>query len=284
MSSTLIRAADLRDQLDDPRLRILDCRYQLGRSIWGREQYQQRHLPGAYYADLEQDLSDMGADASMGRHPLPEPATFARFCARLGLGVAHQIVCYDQEEGVWAARAWWLLRAVGFSRVAVLDGGFRRWVLEGGGTTTELPDLRSEEAVARDWRQMPWVDTSTLRRGLADHEQLLLDARTPERYRGEVEPLDPVAGHIPGAINRPWAENLREGLFKPAELLRHEFDELLDGRSASALVHSCGSGVTACHNLLAMEYAGLSGSQLYPPSYSGWVSDPDRAAAVERGG
>lgn len=279
MSSTLIRAADLRARLDAPGLRILDCRFQLGRSSWGREQYQQRHLPGAYYADLEQDLSDLSADASLGRHPLPEPHTFARFCARLGLGVAHQIVCYDQEEGIWAARAWWLLRAMGLNRVAVLDGGFRRWVLEGGETTAQVPDLYSEEAVPPRWRQMPWVDTPALERGLADGELMVLDARSAERYRGEVEPLDPVAGHIPGAINRPWSENLREGQFKPAELLRHEFDELLDGRPTSALVHSCGSGVTACHNLLAMEHAGLGGASVYAGSWSEWCSDRQRPVA-----
>lgn len=284
MSNTLIRVPELRALLGDPGTRILDCRFQLGRPSWGREQYQQRHLPGAYYADLEIDLSDMGGDPGLGRHPLPEPHAFARFCARLGLHVARQIVCYDQDDGIWAARAWWLLRAIGLKRVAVLEGGYRRWVLEGGETSAQLPELHSEEAMPLRWRHMPWEDTGALERGLGGAELLVLDARSPERYRGEVEPLDPVAGHIPGAINRPWSANLADGLFKPAEQLRREFEALLDGRPASAVVHSCGSGVTACHNLLAMEYAGLPGSRLYPPSYSGWVADPARAAAVERGG
>jgi thiosulfate/3-mercaptopyruvate sulfurtransferase len=284
MSNTLIRVAELRALLDDPGTRILDCRFQLGRPSWGREQYQQRHLPGAYYADLEGDLSDMQAGAAQGRHPLPDPAAFARFCARLGLPVARQIVCYDQDDGLWAARAWWLLRAIGLKRVAVLEGGYRRWVLEGGETTTQLPELHSEEAVPLRWRQMPWLDTPALEHGLRGAELIVLDARSPERYRGEVEPLDPVAGHIPGALNRPCSANLDAGLFKSAAELRREFETLLDGRPPAAVVHSCGSGVTACHNLLAMEHAGLPGSRLYPPSYSGWVADPERRAAVERGG
>ncbi len=143
-----------------------------------------------------------------------------------------------------------------------------RWVLEGGETTTQLPELHSEEAVPLRWRQMPWLDTPALEHGLRGAALIVLDARSPERYRGEVEPLDPVAGHIPGALNRPCSANLDAGLFK----------------SAAEVVHSCGSGVTACHNLLAMEHAGLPGSRLYPPSYSGWVADPERRAAVERGG
>jgi thiosulfate/3-mercaptopyruvate sulfurtransferase len=257
----------------------VDCRHVLADPDAGEAAWRSAHLPGAGHAHLDRDLSDHQKAKSLGRHPLPDAADFNRTLARLGVSPGAQVVAYDAGDGsMAAARFWWLLRAMGHSRVAVLDGGMAAWVAQGLPTETGAPAIVPGHydgafdarlvATARD------VETR-----LGEAKGWLLDARAPERFRGEVEPLDPVAGHIPGAVNRPLAANLEGGRMKSPAALRAEFEALIGHRTPADVVLSCGSGVTACHNLLAMAHAGLDGARLYAGSWSGWVSDPARPVA-----
>lgn len=265
---------------------IVDCRFDLmapgtgGRDPGkGERDYREAHIPGAVYASLDTDLSDLSRQAEgLGRHPLPLESAFSAVLSRWGWRPGMQVVCYDAANGALAsARLWWLLKLAGVREVAVLDGGYPAWVAAG------LP-LESGDAVRTPTKVDLHFDAD---RYLIEHARLkddparvLLDARAAPRYRGEVEPIDRVGGHVPGALNRPFADNLdTEGRFKPAAVLRDEFLTLLGTHAPGDVVHMCGSGVTACHNLLAMEYAGLAGSRLYAPSWSGWVSDPARPVA-----
>jgi len=258
---------------------VIDCRFDLADPAAGRRDFELGHIAGAVYAHLDEDLSDHSR-RGFGRHPLPSADAFSRVLSRWGARPDRPVVACDDAGGALAAaRLWWMLRAAGFADVAVLDGGWRAWRDAG------LPQASGAEApppravtVAFDASQC--VDFDELERVRLDPAFLLLDARAAERYRGDVEPLDPVAGHVPGARNRTFQDNLdARGHFKPAAALRSEFAQLLDGRDPRNVVHMCGSGVTACHNLLAMEYAGLHGSRLFAPSWSGWVSDPSRPVA-----
>lgn len=262
---------------------IVDCRFDLmapgsgQRDVGkGERDYREGHIPGAVYASLDSDLSDLSRKSQgLGRHPLPLEAAFSESLSRWGWQEGMQIVCYDAANGsLAAARLWWLLRLSGFRDVAVLDGGFQAWTA--AGLPVESGDVAPEPRPASvhfDADQYI-VDHATLRNVA---QRVLLDARAAPRYRGEVEPIDPVGGHVPGALNRPFSENLQDdGHFKPADVLRQEFQALLGAHAPSDVVHMCGSGVTACHNLLAMEHAGLTGSRLYAPSWSGWVSDASR--------
>lgn len=265
---------------------IVDCRFDLmapgtgdrdtGK---GERDYHEGHIPGAVYASLDTDLSDLSRQAEgLGRHPLPLEAAFSSALSRWGWRAGLQVVCYDAANGALAAaRLWWLLKLVGVSEVAVLDGGYPAWVAAG------LP-VESGEVVRASTPVDLHFEASrylTDHRHIGDTGQVLIDARAALRYRGEVEPIDRVGGHVPGALNRPFSDNLMaDGRFKPANQLREEFAALLGNHSPAQVVHMCGSGVTACHNLLAMEYAGLAGSRLYAPSWSGWVSDATRPVAT----
>lgn len=274
----LVSAAELLGLIDraDPPL-IIDAGFDLVDIAAGRRAYDSGHVPGSVYLHLDEDLSAPKTGRN-GRHPLPERRRFAEVLGRIGVTPERPVVALDRQGGVYAARVWWMLRWIGHADVSVLDGGIAAWRAAGGALVTEATALRPAP---------PYPEREPLTLQLDANEVLarigrirVLDARAPERFRGEVEPLDPVAGHIPGAYNRFHRDNLLvDGRFKPAGQLRSEFELLLGGSPPEALVHQCGSGVTACHNLLAMEHAGLAGSALYPGSWSEWSSDPARPVA-----
>ncbi len=264
---------------------ILDCRFDLSAPAAGRQAYASAHIPGARYADLNEVLAGP-VSATSGRHPLPAPDVLAGHLAALGVGRESQVIVYDEANGAFAARAWWLLRWLGHTRVAVLDGGFKAWLAGGGATASGEPET---DAVPPAIPLQANVDAATVataadvKRGLQQPARLLVDARAAERYAGSVEPIDPVAGHVPGAVNHPFARNLRaDGRFLAAPELRRLWQETLGSHAPAQVTHMCGSGVTACHNLLAMELAGLPRATLYAGSWSEWIRDPDRPVA--RGG
>lgn len=279
-SSPLISAAELLSLMGDPALRIVDVRFDLMQAGWGREQYAAGHIPGAVYAHLGEHLSDASQKARHGRHPLPAAQAFRAFLSQADLAPQRRIVVYDQEHSMYAARLWWLLRHSGYADVRVLDGGWRAWCEAGGARSLDRP-ASAAEPVQATLDRGAWVDTESLQRGLAEGTLRLIDARAAPRFRGEVEPIDPVAGHVPGACNRPYTENLQaDGRFLPPTVLREAFTALSGAAAPATVVHMCGSGVTGCHNLLAMEVAGLSGSKLYADSWSGWILDPARPVAT----
>ena len=276
---TLIDTADLARLIAADEVLICDCRFDLGDIQAGRRAYLEGHIPGAIYVDLEQDLSGK-PDGHNGRHPLPQPHAFAAQMAELGLSKGRQVVSYDNSGGFYASRLWWMLRWIGHNEAAVLDGGFAAWV--GAGLALHQGEEHAPPGAfeAPAGPAMPVSDVRAIEANLDTNKLLVVDARTAERFAGAPHPLDTASGHIPGASNRFWQANLGpDGRFKPAEQLAQEFSALLLGRSADAVVHQCGSGVTATHNLLAMEVAGLSGSRLYPGSWSEWTSDPSRPVA-----
>ena len=279
LKTTLIDAADLA-ALPPDQVLIVDCRCALGDPAQGKRDYLDGHIPGAVHASLDRDLSDLSRqNEGLGRHPLPLEPAFSALLSRWGWRGGAQVVAYDTAGGALAAaRLWWLLRLVGIE-CAVLDGGYAAWL------AARLPTASGEAAPRVASKLSLHYDPSQF---LLDHAAvahgasgLLLDARAAPRYRGEVEPLDRVGGHVPGALNRPFADNLDpDGHFKSTAQLRDEFTAALAGTEPAHVVHMCGSGVTACHNLLAMEHAGMHGSRLYAPSWSGWVSDPARPVAT----
>ncbi|MFZ2652551.1 MAG: sulfurtransferase [Burkholderiaceae bacterium] len=256
---------------------LLDTRFDLAKVDAGQKDWRAGHLPGSVYLHLDTDLSGSKTGRN-GRHPLPDRADFAATLGRAGITPLSLVVTLDAQGGMYAARAWWMLRWMGHDKVAVLDGGIKAWLDAGGTLSAEGP----QTAATPPYPQRPALvgtrDAPGLAAGLG--RVALIDARAPERFRGDVEPLDAQAGHIPGALNRFFRDNLtQEGHFKPPEQLRREFLPFLGDRGAEQVVHQCGSGVTACHNLLAMEHAGLTGSTLYPGSWSEWSSDPARPVA-----
>lgn len=279
MNEVLISVAALQAMLGQPGLRIADVRFDLADPAKGEAAYASAHLPGAIHAHLDRDLSDH-ARRGLGRHPLPESATFSRWLSAVGYAPEQQWVVHDDGNGSFAARLWWMLRAIGHRDVRVLDGGFAAWSAAGAPLTAELPVITPTSVQAQFAADaLPgFADIERLR---ADPDAKLVDARATPRFRGEIEPLDPVAGHVPGAVNRPFADNLdASGLFKSPQRLREEWLQVLGTASPDHVVHMCGSGVTACHNLLAMEHAGLGGSRLFAPSWSGWISDRTRPVAT----
>jgi thiosulfate/3-mercaptopyruvate sulfurtransferase len=272
--STLVSSEALSRELGG--WRIFDCRHDLAKPELGEQQYRAGHIPGALFAHLDRDLSGPKTGAN-GRHPLPERSAFVTWLGKQGLKPSERIACYDGGNGAMAARLWWMLRWAGHESVAVLDGGFAKWLAEKRPVTRDLPRFPPTNYPSRPAAATP-VDVNEVEKNL--QRMLLLDARAPVRFRGEQEPIDPVAGHIPGAANRFNAENVSsQGTFKSADELRKEFEALLRGRAPSEVVHYCGSGVAACHNLLAMQIAGLTGGKLYAGSWSEWSADPKRGIA-----
>ena len=267
--STLVSTGELAANL--VKWRVFDCRHDLAKPDLGEKQYREGHIPGALFAHLDRDLSGHKTGKN-GRHPLPEPQDFEKWLEKTGLTPKDQAVCYDAGPGSMAARLWWMLRWIGHDKVAVLDGGFAKWTKEGRPVTIDVPlftPLNYPIKVRKDFA----VDVQAVEKSNA----LLLDARAPARYRGEQEPIDPVAGRIPGAANRFNMDNLSaQGTFKSAAELKKEFQSALGKRPPSDVIHYCGSGVAACHNLLAMEIAGLTGGKLYAGSWSEWSADPRR--------
>jgi thiosulfate/3-mercaptopyruvate sulfurtransferase len=271
MTSALISTAELEKNL--PHLRVFDCRHDLAKPDWGEQEYRQSHIPGSLFAHLERDLSGKKTGRN-GRHPLPEPGQFEKWLETTGLSPKDQVVCYDAGNGSMAARLWWMLRWIGHDKVAVLDGGFAQWVKEGRPTTIDVPLFTPFNYPIKLRKDMA-VDVGTVQKSLG--REFLLDARAPARYRGEQEPIDPVAGRIPGAKNRFNTDNLSAaGTFKSPAELKKEFGAVLGAKKPSEVIHYCGSGVSACHNLLAMEIAGLKGGRLYAGSWSEWSADPGR--------
>jgi thiosulfate/3-mercaptopyruvate sulfurtransferase len=278
MSTTLVSVAELQQHLFDADWCVVDCRHELSNVDAGRQQYKGGHIPGAVFADTEHDLSGRKT-GSNGRHPLPERAALEALFSSWGVGSQSQIVAYDASGGPFAARLWWLARWLGHARVAVLDGGWQAWMAATDWSSTEAPEREPGRFVARA-SLAPALDAAQVLALLGRSDQPLVDARAAERYEGRVEPLDPVAGHIPGALNRPWQDNLEQGRFKSPDVLRRDFEQLLGGKPITQVTVLCGSGVTACHHLLAMEHAGLAGARLYPGSWSEWVADPSRPVAT----
>lgn len=275
---TLISVAELQAlQHGGAAVVLLDCGFDLADPQAGERAHAPAHLSGAHYAHLDRDLSGAKTGHN-GRHPLPDRAALLQRAGNWGIAPGVQVVCYDAQGGHYASRAWWLLRWLGHEAVAVLDGGFSAWRDAGGALTSTPTELARAAPYPAGPVAMPTVDAEALLALLG--QRPILDARAGERFRGEVEPLDTVAGRIPGARNRFFKDNLHaDGRFKPAAQLRDEFKALgLDADQAP--VHQCGSGVTACHNLLAMEHAGLHGSVLYPGSWSEWCADSKRPVAV----
>lgn len=276
--TTLISAFELARHLHDARWVVCDCRHDLGDVELGRREYRTAHIPGARFLHLDDDLSGARTGRN-GRHPLPDPQTLAIRLGACGIGNDTQVVAYDASGGCYAARLWWMLRWLGHAQVAVLDGGWQAWTDGGHPTAADVPAAKQAHFVPQLQPQLA-VDAGFVLRHLQSTETCVLDARSADRFRGENETLDPIGGHIPGAINRFFRDNLdASGRFKSAVVLRQEMQRALGARAPAQVIHQCGSGVTACHNLLAMEHAGLRGSRLYPGSWSEWVSDPARPVA-----
>jgi thiosulfate/3-mercaptopyruvate sulfurtransferase len=275
----LVTTAELANHLHDPAWMLFDTRHDLMDTTKGPREYSQGHIEGAHFLSIDDDLSSAKTGKN-GRHPLPDVNAFAEKMAALGASPDLQFVIYDGTGGMYAARLWWMLRWLGAKNVALLDGGFAKWMAEKRPVTTEPAAARAPVTNRFKPAAGLTVNAADVAAHIDDPKRLLIDARAGERYRGEVEPIDPVAGHIPGAVNRFWQSNLNpDGTFKSRDALQGEYSQLMAGRPAEAVVHQCGSGVTACHNLFAMEWAGLFGSRLYPGSWSEWVADPARPVA-----
>ena len=276
--TTLISVSDLAQHLDDPAFVIFDCRHELTNPEFGTTAYAQSHIPGARFAHLDRNLA-APLTGRNGRHPLPVPKVFAEWLSRMGVSNDNQVIGYDNAGGVYASRLWWMLRWIGHKNVAVLDGGWQAWIEAGHPVTAEVPTPRPAK-VTVNVQETP-VDAKYVLDNLQSPALVLIDARANDRFRGQNETIDPVGGHIPGAMNRFFKDNLTaQGLFKSPQQLRDEFRLLLDTVTPEKIVSQCGSGVTACHNLLAMEIAGLRGGRLYPGSWSEWIADPARPRAT----
>ncbi len=272
---TLISTEDLAARLSDPDLVVFDCRHDLMDVEAGRRAFTVDHIPGARFAHLDENLSGAKTGRT-GRHPLPDVAALSKWLGEQGVDSRKQVVTYDASGSFFAARLWWMLRWLGHESVAVLDGGLPKWKAEGRALTPSAAQVEPTIFTPRQ-RDTIKVDAATVLENLRSPAMLIVDARTPERFAGINETMDPVGGHIPGAVNRFFQLNLAaDGTFKAPDVLRGEFTELVAGHSPEQVVHQCGSGVTACHNVLAMEVAGLAASRLYPGSWSEWCSDPSR--------
>jgi thiosulfate/3-mercaptopyruvate sulfurtransferase len=277
--TTLIDVAELASHHNDPVWIIIDCRFDLADSEAGRRAYTRGHIPGARYAHLNDDLSSPITPVS-GRHPMPDPVALGKKLGAWGVNASKQVVVYDDAGGAMAGRLWWLLRWLGHDAVALLNGGLKAWQAAGLRLSDKPPEVTQTEFQPQQKDEL-YVTSARVEQLRTDNNYRIVDARAPQRFSGEVEPLDKVAGHIPGAINMPWDNNVQtDGTFKSRDALRKQFEQQLGNVSPDHVIHSCGSGVTACHNIIAMEYAGLPGAKLYAGSWSEWISDPTRP--VER--
>ena len=271
----LINTENLTKHLRDPAWVIFDCRHDLFDLAKGERHYREGHIPGAHFANIDTDLSG-DKTGKNGRHPLPSPAAFTAFLARHGVSNTSSIVAYDDVGGQFASRLWWLARWIGLANVLLLDGGVTKWIADGLALSTDVPAPAASALHGQAEPCMTWSAADVLAH-INDKNIALIDARAAERYRGETEPIDPVAGHIPNALNRFYKANLHADLtFRAADDIKRDFDVLTNHKRAEHAVHYCGSGVTACANVFAMEYAGLTGSKLFAGSWSEWVADPTR--------
>ncbi len=275
--TTLVDVATLQSHLDDPNWLVVDVRHQLADVGYGERVYAECHLPGAVFLHCDRDLSGP-MNGCNGRHPLPDAEQLAQRLGEIGVGATTQVVVYDDAQGMIAGRLWWLLRWLGHDRVALLDGGLSAWLAAGGAMTDVVPTRSPRLFVPL--RQNQLVEADFVLESIETPHMHLIDARGPDRFRGENESIDPIGGHIPGAVNRFFKDNLLpDGRFKPAAVLRAEWLAILAGSPPDLVVHQCGSGVSACFNMVAMEIAGLPGSRLYAGSWSEWCADPGRPVA-----
>jgi thiosulfate/3-mercaptopyruvate sulfurtransferase len=278
--TTLVDAAALRAHLQEPQLRLLDARFVLTDPAAGASAHAQSHLPNAPHTDLNRDLADLSGPGE-GRHPLPDASRFAARLGDWGIGPDHQVVVYDAGDGsMAAARLWWMLKLLGHQRVAVLDGGMAAWQAISGVVTTVPAQVQTLPPYPASFDRTRIIDSAQVQARLGQASGWLIDARAPERFSGQAEHVDKVAGHVPGAVNHPYARNLQDGAFKSPAELRALLQPLLAARAPAEVVLMCGSGVTACHLLLAFEHAGLPGPRVYAGSWSGWISDPTRPVAI----
>lgn len=277
MFTNFIKTEQLAEFCSNPEWIIVDCRFDLQQPEWGFQDYQNSHIPGAVFVDLNQELSGPITPQS-GRHPLPKPELFAQLITKLGITPEKQVVVYDTSNGAFAARLWWMLRACHYDRVAILEGGFSKWVKEGRPTRSGIETRKAlSEIPIISFDQTMYITTQQMEMIYTNPEYVIIDARSPERFHGEMETIDVIAGHIPGALNRYHADNLNEeGSLKPIEQLLKEFVELLAGKSPDKCVVYCGSGVTSCFHLAVMDYCNLPGSKVYIGSWSEWIRDPKR--------
>lgn len=275
--TTLISIADLAKRIDDPSFVIFDCRHELTNPEVGATAYAESHLRNARFANVDKDLAGP-LNGKNGRHPLPDPEIFIQWLGRMGVSGDKQVVGYDNAGGVYGSRLWWMMRWVGHARAAVLDGGWQAWIGAGLPVTRDAP--APKPAAYKGRPDDSAVDAKHIMKHLNSSKMVLIDARSDDRYHGRNETIDPVAGHIPGALNRFFQDNLNaRGLFKTPDELRAAFLPLIGSAPVERVIHHCGSGVSACHNILAMEIAGLKGARLYPGSWSEWIADPSRPVA-----
>ncbi|MDM8518783.1 sulfurtransferase [Anaerolineales bacterium HSG6] len=278
---TLISTAELAEQLDNPALVIVDCRFYLADTEQGRQLYQTAHLPGAVYAYLDDDLSGTIIAGQTSRHPLPEIETLSQTLSAWGIDSLTQVIVYDDKGGAIAARLWWMLNWLGHDSVAVLDGGWPRWEQEKRPTRSGDESVSPKQFTPNIQTAM-LADLAEVQANHAKADYALFDSRIAARYRGEVELLDPIAGHIPGAVNAPFPENMADGVMLPPEQLRARFEALLGDTPASSAVFYCGSGVTAAHNLLAIAHVGLGRARMYAGSWSEWITQPNPLVATDK--
>jgi thiosulfate/3-mercaptopyruvate sulfurtransferase len=272
---SIISADIVQQHLHNAQWRIVDCRFNLNIPDEGFALYQMEHIPNAVYAHLDHDLSSP-VTTNSGRHPLPEVEKFKQKLGNWGIDKNTQVVVYDDSAGSYAARLWWMLRWMGHDSVAVLNGGFSSWKKQGLPVTSDIPHISGTTYTGEPNMQM-LVESDELQRELVHSRTFLIDVRDPNRFHGIEEPIDKVAGHIPGAINFPWKNNITgDGLYQPKALLHDQYKKIICETPGDNIVFMCGSGVTACHSLLALEYIGISGAKLYPGSWSEWISNPDR--------
>jgi thiosulfate/3-mercaptopyruvate sulfurtransferase len=277
--TTIITTGDLASHIDDPAWIVVDVRASLADPAAGRRAYESAHIPGAVFADLNRDLA-AAPGGGRGRHPLPDVEAMAGTFGRLGIGAGSQVVAYDEADGMYASRLWWMLRYAGHDAVAVLDGGIAKWTAEGRSVTTGV-ESNLPATFVPNVRSAMVADAAEVGAARSDPSRVVVDSRSPDRFRGENETIDPIAGHIPGARNHFFKRNTRDdGTHREVVELRRELEATLGGVAPERSIFYCGSGVTACANLLALEAAGLHGARLYPGSWSEWISDPTRPIAT----